>query len=61
MGSSDEETSTHSEDATTHKAAAEAFEICIKYLEQQPDTNSYGLMLLHRLHSTAAHRRSTIT
>ena len=34
----------------SHKKATEAFEICIKYLEQQPDTKACELMLLQHLH-----------
>ncbi len=51
--SSDEE-SEESKDKISHKTATEAFDTCIKYLEQQPDTESVQLMLVHKLHAAAA-------
>ena len=43
----------------SHKDATEAFEICIKYLEQQPETKACELMLLQQLHRSTALRRVT--
>ena len=43
----------------SHKDATEAFEICIKFLEQQPETKACELMLLQQLHRSTALRRVT--
>ena len=37
----------------SHKEAVEAFDVTIRYLEQQPSMNSVQLMLLIKLRSSA--------
>ena len=43
----------------SHKEATKAFEICIKYLEQQPDAKACELMLLQQLYRSSVLRTVT--
>ncbi len=52
------EESLPSQPVITHKAAVDAFGLCIQYLEQQEETSSVQLMLLNQLMATAQKRSS---
>jgi len=54
VDTSDDETEDLHPSIITHKAAVDSFDVCIQYLEQQPDTSTVQLMLLNQLKSAAA-------
>ena len=49
----DEPEEVGSSHSVSHGEAVKAFDVCIKYLEQQPNTSSVQLMLLNNLRSSA--------
>ena len=51
--SDDEPEKVGSSHSVSHGEAAKAFDVCMKYVEQQPSTNSVQLMLLNNLRSSA--------